>query len=142
MTKKTIISYIFSLSVLIITLLLVFIGTPMLPNATATHNIKTQINNVIYSDDYVLNLTDTENQYLKENPVLRLGIDRSFPPFGSITSDNNYIGFSADFMRILEHRLNIKFNISKDTPWGETMEMAKTGQLDVISALVNTKQRS
>ena len=142
MTKKSIISYIFTLSVLIVTLFLVFLGTPMLPTATTTKNVKTQINSIIYSDDYSLNLTDQEKQHLKANPVIRLGIDRAFPPFGSITADNHYIGFSADFMRILEHRLNIKFDIAKDAPWGTTMEMAKAGELDVISALVNTKQRS
>ncbi len=142
MTKKSIISYIFTLCVLIVTLLLVFLGTPMLPTATTTHNVKTQINSVIYSKDYSLNLTDQEKQHLKDNPTVRLGIDRAFPPFGSITADNNYIGFSADFMRMLEHRLNVTFDIAKDASWGTTMEMAKAGQLDVISALVNTKQRS
>jgi ABC-type amino acid transport substrate-binding protein len=43
-----------------------------------------------------------------------MGIDRAFPPFGSISQDDEYIGFSADFMRIIEHRLNIEFIIDKD----------------------------
>ncbi len=142
MTKKSIISYIFTLSVLILTLLLVFLGTPLLPKAITSETVKTQINSVIYNDDYSLNLTDQEQKYLKTNPIIKLGIDREFPPFGSITVDGHYIGFSADFMKILEHRLNITFDIVKDASWGTTMQMAKTGQLDIVSALVETKERS
>ena len=99
------------------------------------------IDNIIYGNDYTLDLTDNEKQWLSEHPVIRLGIDRAFPPFGSITSDNEYIGFSADFMRMIEYRLKIKFDIVKDAPWGETMEVAEAGELDMISALVNTKAR-
>ena len=44
-------------------------------------------------------------------------------------------------MRIIEFRLNIKFDIAKDAPWGKTMGMAEAGELDMISALVNTEAR-
>ena len=104
MTKKPIISYIFTFIVLILTLLLVFLGAPLLPKATISETVKTQISSVLYNDDYSLNLNDLEKKYLKENPIIKLGIDRAFPPFGSITNDGNYIGFSADYMKILEHR--------------------------------------
>ncbi len=141
MTKKVFISYLFALNVLLLTLLLGFLGAPLLPHVTSSKTIETQINSVIYNDNYLLTLTDQEQKYLNENPVIKLGIDRAFPPFGSITDEGKYIGFSADFMKILEHRLNIRFDILKDVPWGETMQMAKAGQLDVVSALVKTKER-
>ncbi len=73
--------------------------------------------------------------------MIRSGIDRAFPPFGSISADNNYIGFSTGFMRIVGHRLNISFDIDKDASWDTTMQMAQAGKLDVISTLVNTKER-
>ena len=46
MTKKPIISYILTISVLILTLLLVYFGTPLLPKATTTKTVKTQINSI------------------------------------------------------------------------------------------------
>ncbi|MEB8432906.1 EAL domain-containing protein [Cocleimonas sp. KMM 6892] len=142
MTQKPIISYIFALAVLILTLLAVYLGSPIVPKVVTTESVKTQINSVIYNDNYSLKLTNEEKEYLTENPVIKLGIDRAFPPFGSITADGNYIGFSADYMRILEHRLNITFDIYKDAPWAKTMQLAKAGQVDMVSALVETRERS
>jgi len=99
------------------------------------------LESLIYSNNYELNLSSAEKEWLKNNSVIKLGIDRAFPPFGSITDENEYIGFSADYMRFIEHRLNIKFDIYKDAPWNETMRLAKSGELDVVAALVNTKAR-
>ncbi len=99
------------------------------------------INDVIFNDDFELTLNPQEQTWLKAHPVIRLGIDRDFPPFGSITADNEYVGFTADFMRLIEHRLNIKFDIAKDKSWHETINLARNGQLDMIAALVNTRER-
>ena len=107
-------------------------------NLDSTHD---SIERIIYSDKYTLDLNKQEKKWLKDNPKIKMGIDRDFPPFGSITEDNEYIGFSADFMRIIEHRLDIDFDIFKDATWYETMELAKSGKLDIVSALVNTKSR-
>ena len=109
-----------------------------------THSLDTSgknIERIIYNKNYTLDLNELEKAWLKENPVLKMGIDRDFPPFGSITENNDYIGFSADFMRIIEHRLDINFNIYKESSWSETMALAKAGELDIVSALVNTKSR-
>ena len=102
---------------------------------------QTDIESIIYSDDFTLDLSVDEKSWLKENSTIHLGIDRAFPPFGSITENHEYIGFSADIMRIVEYRLGIEFNIEKDVPWNETMDMARAGKIDMISALVNSKQR-
>lgn len=102
-----------------------------------TNNIEHIINN----DNYELELSKKEISWLKENPNLKLGIDRAFPPFGSVTSFDEYIGFTADIMRTLEHRLDINFEFDTAATWNETMDMAKSGELDIVSALVNTKQR-
>ena len=131
-----------SLAVLLVLIgMLIFIyAKPHLITSSldTTHD---NIERVIYSENYKLDLTKQEKDWLKNNPKIKLGIDRDFPPFGSITEENEYIGFSADFMRIIEHRLNINFEIFKNATWNETMKLAKSGELDVVSALVNTDSR-
>lgn len=86
-------------------------------------------------------LTPAEKQWLIENPVIRLGIDRAFPPFGSITENNEYTGFTADYMTLISESLGIKFKIFKDASWKETIKLAKTGEIDMIAGLVNTAER-
>lgn len=68
------------------------------------------------ADNISLPLSKAERLWLKEHPVIRLGIDRAFPPFGSI-KDNTYIGFAADYMTLIAERLGITFDIQKDVPW-------------------------
>ena len=137
--NKTIASFVIASVVLSVSLLFAYI----FPQLSSSDPNKAQngIDSIIYGTTYSLELSDQEQQWLEKNPIIRLGIDRAFPPFGSITQKNEYIGFSADFMRMIEFRLKIKFNIAKDAPWGKTLEMAKAGELDMISALVNTEAR-
>ena len=86
-------------------------------------------------------LSPKEQQWLIDNPVIKLGIDRAFPPFGSITEDNEYIGFTADYMDLISSKLGIEFEILKDASWNETIDLAKSGKIDMIAGLVNTAER-
>ncbi len=104
-------------------------------------NTESSVKSIIFSDQFKLSLSEEERSWLKQHPVIKLGIDRAFPPFGSINEKNEYIGFSADMMKMIEHRLGLKFDIEVHIPWGKTMEMAKKGEIDMISALVNSEQR-
>lgn len=126
---------------LVLIAILVFIYVKPESITTSLVNADNNIEHIIYNDSYVLELSDKEQSWLQSNPRLKLGIDRAFPPFGSITSFDEYIGFSADIMRIIEHRLNINFDFNTTATWNETIQMARSGDLDIIAALVNTKQR-
>ncbi|PWQ95853.1 EAL domain-containing protein [Leucothrix arctica] len=86
-------------------------------------------------------LSPAEMQWLSENKTIRLGIDRAFPPFGTITEDNEYVGFTADWMRLVSEKLGIEFEIFKDSTWNETLSLAKSGKIDMIAGLVNTQER-
>lgn len=119
--------------------LFIFASSQTFGNGFTTTN--SSVKDIIYGDDYILELSDEEKQWLKQQPVVKLGIDRAFPPFGSITKENEYIGFSADIMRMIGYRLSLKFDIQINAPWNETMQMAKAGEIDMISALVNSEQR-
>lgn len=127
------------LLVLIAMLIFIYVKPHLITNSL--DSTKDKIDKIVQSKHYKIDLSDQEKTWLKKNSKIKMGIDRDFPPFGSITDENEYIGFSADFMRIIEKRLNIEFIIFKDATWNETMELAKSGQLDVVSALVNTKTR-
>ncbi len=99
------------------------------------------IEDILYHDKFSLDLTEEEKLWLKVNPVVYLGIDRAFPPFGAITDNQQYIGFTADIMQMISYRLGFTFYIEKEASWEETIELAKKGQIDMIAALVDTPQR-
>ncbi len=91
-------------------------------------------------DKISLPLSNAERLWLQEHPVIKLGIDRSFPPFGSI-EEGAYIGFAADFMDLIAQRLGITFDIQTEVPWAETLEMARRQEIDMIAGMVHTEAR-
>ncbi|PWQ96332.1 EAL domain-containing protein [Leucothrix arctica] len=89
-----------------------------------------------------LNLNLHEEAWLLDNPTIRLGIDRAFPPFGSIDKDNNYTGFTADIMALIAQKLDIEFDIKKQTPWSDTIKLAQQSEIDMVAGLVITPDRA
>jgi PAS domain S-box-containing protein len=100
-----------------------------------------ELDNFIFGKQINLQLTPDERQWLDDHPVIRLGIDRDFAPHGWINEEGHYVGHAADYMRLLEKRLNIKFDIIKDHSWSDILSMAKRGSLDMIADVVNTPER-
>ncbi|QPK61722.1 EAL domain-containing protein [Methylomonas sp. LL1] len=89
-----------------------------------------------------LELTEAEKAWLATHPVIRVGIDRDFPPYEWIDQNGNYVGMAADYIKLLETKLGIRFEIIGDRSWMEIMDMARRGQLDMLSAAVKTPERA
>ncbi|OUR73852.1 myristoyl transferase [Methylophaga sp. 41_12_T18] len=101
-----------------------------------------QLNNFIFNRPSSLLLSDTEQAWLDKHPVIRLGIDRDFAPYESVNQHGDYIGLAADYMQILESQLGVRFDIIKDKSWPEILLMAQQGELDMVSCLNSSPERS
>ena len=86
-------------------------------------------------------LSRGEQAWLKDHPIIRLGIDPDFAPYEWINERGQYVGIAADYIALLEKRLGIKFEVVKDKSWSEILQMAKRGELDMLSAAVKTPER-
>jgi diguanylate cyclase (GGDEF)-like protein/PAS domain S-box-containing protein len=102
----------------------------------------TELEKFFYKNNLKLTLSHEEEQWLRAHPVIRLGIDRDFAPYEWIDGTNHYNGLIADYMRLIEAKLGIKFDIIKDKSWSEVLELAEQGQIDMIAAAVKTPKRS
>ena len=92
-------------------------------------------------DKNELNLTIAERTWLNNHKVIRLASDNAWPPFEWINSDKKYQGIAADYIRLIENKLGIVFEIEKDKPWPEVVEAVKKYQLDVFSCVAKNPQR-
>lgn len=86
-------------------------------------------------------LSSQVQQWLTEHPVIRVGIDSDFAPYEWINEQGEYVGLAAEYIRLLEQRLGVSFEIIHDKPWHEIMAMAKRGELDMLSCLNQTDNR-
>jgi len=97
---------------------------------------------LIHNNKAKLDLSDNEEVWLEGRSVIRVGVDREFAPYEWVDEEGNYLGMAADYMQLLEEKLGVHFEFIKDKPWNEVLEMAKQGQVDMLSFVVKTPERS
>lgn len=86
-------------------------------------------------------VTEQERQWLKEHPVIRIGVDKDYAPFEWINKNGNYVGFAADYIQSIGDRLGVKLEIVHKDSWSDVLELARQGSVDMLSIAVSTKDR-
>ena len=81
-----------------------------------------------------LELSLEERKWIKDHPNIRLSPDPDFLPLEHIDKSGKYVGIAADYVRLLEKKLNINFEILKLKNWDEVIEKAKTREIDMWGA--------
>lgn len=86
-------------------------------------------------------LLEEEKQWLKEHPVIRIAPAPNYPPLDFFDKFGNYKGISADYMKLIEDDLDIKFDVVRCKNWDEVLEKARNREIDLIPAAAQTPQR-
>ncbi|WP_186441480.1 transporter substrate-binding domain-containing protein [Desulfamplus magnetovallimortis] len=87
-----------------------------------------------------LNLTEAEEQFLREHPVIRVSNEMDWPPFDFAISGQPF-GFSIDLLNILGERLGIEWEYVNGYQWLELMELFKKGEIDVLQSVYKDEER-
>lgn len=87
-------------------------------------------------------LTMTEKKWLLRNTSFKLGIDKGWFPFDYLDVDGNYSGVSADYIDFANSTLDINIEPVNNESWSEALQALTNGDIDVISAIVKTTERS
>lgn len=91
----------------------------------------------------VLSLTDKERAWLDEHPLIRLGYDPDYLPLEFIDKNGKYAGMVADYLALIEQRLDFKFQIVPNIEtWFQAISMAKGRQVDAIPLLTQSSERN
>lgn len=88
-----------------------------------------------------LELTEAEQRWLEAHPIIRAAPDPDFAPFEWFSLDGVYKGIAADYLRLVEQRLGIKFELVHTKEWSQVMDMARDRQVDILPALARSPQR-
>lgn len=88
-----------------------------------------------------IEFTEEELLYIKENPVVTIGIDSEFAPYEFIDKDGLYKGIAKDYLEIIESRTGLIFEPSKQVTWTTTYEMALEGAIDVLPIIGVSDER-
>lgn len=92
--------------------------------------------------DKNVNLTATERQWLKDHPVVRVAPDPDYPPIESFDRDGKLTGISASYLKLLNERLGVRFEVKRLPSWDAAIGAAKSRDIDMLSAATETVART
>jgi diguanylate cyclase (GGDEF)-like protein/PAS domain S-box-containing protein len=86
-------------------------------------------------------LTQNEKDWISKHPIIKVGVDRDYAPYEWL-ENGEYKGVAVDYMKKIEKIVGIEFQIVKNKSWNEIINMAKNGEIDMITSIVQTPERS
>ncbi len=98
-----------------------------------------ELSSLKHSDN--LGLSDEEKAWLKKHPVIRFTGDPSWMPKEAFTSNGDYVGMASDYLRLIQQRLGITFEIIPHESWQKAFEMAKKNRVDIITIISSKKSQ-
>ena len=87
-------------------------------------------------DEYKPTLNDEETKYLKNKDTLKICVRNNFLPYESF-SDNNIIGISSEYIKIIEKKLGINVTVVPINSLDDGFSKLKTSHCDFISSIQN-----
>lgn len=91
--------------------------------------------------DNSISWTEQEISFIKEHPIIRLGVDPGFVPFEFIDEDGEYKGIAADYLALISEKTGMQFEVVKGLTWPEAYDMALAGDIDALPAVGKTSER-
>lgn len=88
-----------------------------------------------------IQLTQEEKDFIREHPVIHLGVDPTFVPYEFIDTDGQYKGIAADYIALICEKTGLQMEVQKGLTWTEAYERAVNGQLDVLPCVGQTAER-
>ncbi len=89
-----------------------------------------------------IQLTPKEKAWIKQKKIISLGVDPVWAPFEFIDEHGRYAGMASDFMTLISNKTGLGFEVQQHDSWQEVIDSAKTGQLDILPAVVHTPERA
>lgn len=85
-------------------------------------------------------LSKEELDYIKNKDEIKVCADPDWMPFEKIR-EGKLIGMSADYLKLLEDKLNVPFNVLPVQSWVQSVEFAKQRKCDIFSLAMKTPSR-
>lgn len=90
----------------------------------------------------VAELTAGERAWIDAHPHLVIAPSPNFPPIEFFDDNGRYQGITADYVRVLERKLGIRFRIKHLNSWQEIVQRTAKGEVDIWGAATETAERA
>ena len=86
-------------------------------------------------------LSEVEKAWLRQHPVMRVGVDANWPPVEFFDAEGKLAGITADHIRILTEKMGTRFETAGELSWSEVLQKARQREIDIIPAIVKSEKR-
>lgn len=86
-------------------------------------------------------LTSKEQAWLRAHPVIRVATEASWPPIDVPDERGEPSGISGDYLRLVERRLGVKFERSRNLTWQQAYARLKSRESDITTSMAATPER-
>lgn len=86
-------------------------------------------------------ISEDEEAYLLQLKALSVCVNPDRLPLEAVNIDGTLTGISSEFVKLLDERMNIPFNVVQTKNWSETLKLAKKGACDLLPMITETKER-
>ncbi|WP_028573927.1 ATP-binding protein [Desulfonatronovibrio hydrogenovorans] len=88
-------------------------------------------------------LSSEEREWLDEmDGKIRVAPDPYFPPLEYFDDEGRFLGIAADYVRIMEQKLEISFEIVRLSNFEEVLDQAARRGVDMVNTVIETPERS
>ncbi|PQZ91798.1 MULTISPECIES: transporter substrate-binding domain-containing protein [Pseudomonas] len=91
--------------------------------------------------DQKLQLTQREERWLKEHPVVKVIVNETFAPLTFFDADGNFRGITADLLELVRLRTGLRFEVLRERDVNAMIAQIESGKGDMIGAIVPSAER-
>ena len=84
--------------------------------------------------------TQEELDWIRKNPIVKIGVDANWPPFEYVNEKGEYKGIASDYLEIISKYTGLKFEINA-SDWYSVISNIKDKKLDMLACVAKTPDR-
>lgn len=92
----------------------------------------------LFSNTYSLDFSLEEKLYIERNPIIRVCVNPTSPPFGSIAENGTYEGIGAELLKLIAKSVSLELKIIQTYTWKESISKAKNNECDILNFIPHT----
>jgi len=85
---------------------------------------------------------EMESSSLDEFSTVTMCVDPDWRPYESLDADGNHTGLVAEYIAILQTKMDIAIQVVKTKNWQESQQYYRENKCDIVSALNATEERA
>ena len=91
--------------------------------------------------DQKLQLTQREERWLKDHPVVTVIVNETFAPLTFFDADGNFRGITADLLELIRLRTGLRFSVQRGRDVNAMIDQVAAQKIDMIGAIVPSNER-